>query len=241
MRAQIIPFLFFAFQGICQQKPAELLTQRIQNLNNKTKNAGNYFSGGKYHFFNSLEGNDTSYTSDYWVMFEKKRDLLNIQQMEQFIIQDEYVMVTIDTANKQVIVNKPNPSYKGSIVGNDVAETDKHISQITLEKEKNEEQFTIVFDKYSRIGKMKIQFSKDGLVTKVVSEAAYSVPDQTQGRDVMVQPRMEVKITNYLFGEKVKTETMKSVASVYNSESKTLTDAYKEFQLIDLRYNPTNK
>jgi hypothetical protein len=241
MRALILTFLLFAFQGICQQKPEELLTQKIQNLDKKTKNAGNYFSEGKYHFFNSLQGNDTSFTSDYMVMFEKKRDLLNIRQMDQFIIQDENVMITIDTARKQVIINKPNPIYKKSMIGNDITETDKHISQITLDKEKNEEQYTLVFDKYSRIGKIKIQFSKEGLISKIISEAAYSVPDQSQGRDVMVQPRMEVKITNYQFGDKVKTETMKSIAAVYNVESKTLSDSYKEFQLIDLRYNPTNK
>ena len=88
---------------------------------------------------------------------------------------------------------------------------------------------------------MSIRFPKDGLIARIVTTAAYPIPDPSQGREVMVQPRMEVVFSKYLFGTNVKTSEMKSVADVYNAENKTLMEAYKHFQLIDLRYNPTNK
>ena len=242
MRTLLLIFIsFISVLSYGQKTPSVLLSERMKKMDEKTKAAGNYYCQGKHLFFNSLQNNDTSFKCDYSILFDKKKDLFNIIQVEQFIIQNEEVMLIIDTVNMQIVVNKPNPAFKKSITGENSLEANKLIKEVTQKKLNNEERYLITFTERSSIESMHVHFSKDGLISKIISNAAYPVPDQTQGRDVMIQPRMEIVFTKYEFGGNVNTSTMKNVESVYNAENKSLTEEYKNFQLIDLRYNPTNK
>lgn len=241
MKGLILFFSILSTLSFAQKDTQEQLVKHIEQLDSKTKKSGNYSCNGKHVFFNSLTDSDTSFSSTYSVQFDKKRNVLNVQQLNQFVIQDEQIMIVIDSARKQIILNKPNEAFTSPMGAVELKKAVKHIVNITYSKKNKQEIYTVNYDSVSPLEKVELFFSADGNLAKVISYAGYAIPDPSQGRDVMIQPRMEVFYNKYAFGEKVNTLSMTVPTDVYDASKKALTERYKDFQLIELRYNPTTK
>jgi ribosomal protein L21E len=235
-------FIFFIQSFVFAQKDdRDLLKDQVLKFDDKTRKAGNYSCYGQYAFFNSPTDNDTVFKSPYSLVFDKKRALLNIQQMQHQIIQNEKVMLIIDTSTMQVIVNHPNKEFLGTISSVNNQNMDKWVQEIKLKEQAKQRVYSITYKPGVKFEKVELVFDFNGEIKKVVSYAGYEVPDATQGIDVIIRPRMELHIKSIALGDKVSTKSMLTVEAVYDAENKALTPEFQNFQLIDLRFDLTKK
>lgn len=189
------------------------------------------------YMFAQHNSTDTMNTASSELVYNSKRNLINFNQLDNFVIQDANHQVVIDTANRIVMLLDANPAYvkQKQLVDFDLLLQSECAAQKM--KKDNLQGYRINFAQGAQYQALELWVDSKLNVVKMVLYSGVDILDDTDWYNVKtLRPRMEIYLSNYEFDKVVEKKKIESISSVIvDVEKKILAEQYKNFELIDMR------
>lgn len=239
---KLIPILFslICAQAFAQWKdiPLSDFSNLILELESKVPANTSYSYKAKYHFYEQLDSKEAKLSMDYVLIYKAKTGQLYLNQFGRETYQDNAVQIICDTAAHMLVVNKPTPE----LIQRKTLDDFKLLLQskckaMKIEKE-DETGYYLQFAEGATYKGAELWVSKKGVLSRYTLYTGKQVLDDSGQEDKMVQPRMEIIFSDYLYGSKVDSQNSKTSKDYFlNLEKMEVKPEYKDFELVDLRNN----
>jgi|GEM_PF-2991014 len=160
---------------------------------------------------------------------------LNVFQMGHVMIQDETMNLTIDTASKQILVQKPDPAFFYRKTVQDYT-TFLEVTETVSKKTVNGKlHYLLQLKKENPYHAMEFTFSDKNVISQIViysNQPYYTAGDYAQGRAKIV-----LDFKNFRKGKAADLNRFLTVNDLLQMKDKQVkaVGAYKDFEVIDLR------
>jgi hypothetical protein len=208
----------------------------ITSMDAKIPQKTSYSIQAEYFFFDQLQTKDTAAKMAFSMVYNHSKKLLNMQQMDKFVVQDEQFQVIIDTVEKTVLLNVSNPDLIGKRTSDDFKDLLKSKCKATVKKGKTMDTYYLMFPPGTRYLGVELWVDKKDQVRKYIMYAGKEIVDESAEIEKLIQPRMEIHYAPYVIGgdaEKQKLIQIKDIVQLENPM--VLLGKYAGFELIDMR------
>lgn len=200
------------------------------------KNSVSYFAD--LYIFSSFTGQDTMVASSSAYYYNAKSKLINFNHLGDYIVQDANYQVVCDTANKQILLLDANPAYvtqKQFIDFEMLLKSECRAMKMAVPN--NGKAYKLIFPEGYIFHSAELYFDSQMLLNKYVLYSNQEMADDRSWENIlMVKPRMEMLIHSYAYDKVVEKRKFQTVSDFIKDIDKLiLADAYKGFELLDMR------
>lgn len=155
-----------------------------------------------------------------------------MKQFGRVTIQDSKLKVIYDSVENQLIVDHADSLFPlQEFMSESTYESSKApvFKQVTNGKTR----FTIMLPKGSKYMGFEVEFDAQFNITQVVNYAAYAIEDEN---DEMIRPKLVMNYFNFAFDKTKKIPEKLGDVLLQNQGKISVTERFKEYEFIDLRY-----
>ncbi len=213
-------------QKVLSKEEAANFLQKVLDFYNKTTE---YTVQTKMLAFEDYVSNTPTDTS--LGFYSRKGDCVTALSLGLRTIQDQSIKITVDSAQKIILLSAPETSFNTSIEHIKYS-IDRSI-KIEYKALKNKEHFFFYYPEGSEYSKVKITIEPNGFISEYF--LFYTIQDNMSEEVKVIKPRAEVYF--YDFKIKAKKEICSLDAYIQTKDSKTvLSPAFQSYQLLDTRF-----
>lgn len=208
----------------------------ITALDEKIPQKTSYAIQAEYIFFDQLQAKDTTAKMAFSMVYNHSKKLLNMQQMDKFVVQDEKFQVIIDTVEKTVLLNVSNPELIGKRTSDDFKDLLKSKCKASLKKGKTMDVYSLTFPPGTRYLGVEFWVDKKENVRKYILYAGKEIMDESTETQKVIQPRMEIHYAPYVLGGEAEKQKLIQIKDIVQLQAPlVLLGKYADFELIDMR------
>ena len=239
-RLLILYILLLGFEPLAQKGwedcSLEAFSDAILKAEKSIQIDGNYSYKASYKFYESLTIEEPKLELEALLISRGGKEIY-MSQFGRIMVQNENLNVVCDTAMKNVVINEPNNRFFDLRTTEDFGML---LNSRCTAKRKIEKTLTKYYLEFPSGGKYlaaEVWLLNDGKVDTYILYTANDILDDSEEKDKIIRPRMEVKYSDYHFGTNVPIEKMNHVKDFVLLKENTLflTEKYKDYELIDLR------
>lgn len=213
------------------------LSDLILKMDQKVASAKSYSYTAKQYFFNDSLSIDTAFITDFSMLYNNKKELLNIQQMGVTLVQDAVVQIKCDSSSKQLFVQDADKAIVNLGVTRGFESFLKSNTAVYKKNNGLSIVYKLIFDKGTKYSCLELWVNpKDLVVNKYILYSGKEILDDGQETETWIKPRMEVVIDKYVFAEKAETTKTSKISDYFTSEELTVPRVqFADYEVIDLR------
>lgn len=192
-----------------------------------------------YSFYEELESVSPVLIEHAFILYNGQGELY-MEQFGQVIVQNKVVNVTIDEASKSITIKDAQQEYIKRKTATDFSALHARGSTVQKKTVGNKTIFYVQFPDGLQYAGAEITAGGAMGIEKYILYSQQTTFENSDGKTITGQPRMEVLFRNFIQGNQVKAIPAKTVSEFVTLANGTyvLNDNYKEFELIDLRSQP---
>ncbi|MBL1281084.1 MAG: hypothetical protein COA33_012460 [Fluviicola sp.] len=211
-------------------------TQAILDADSKIGPNQSYSFDSKYLFFTSLTINEPELTM-YSSLICKKGKEIYLSQFGRLMYQNKLINIVCDTSDRKIILSDSKPVY---FKRRSTSDFDLLLNSQCAVKKKKTKLFTKYYFEFAKNPKYlaaEIWIKNSGMVEKYILYTASEMLDDSQEKERLIQPRMEVVFSNYKIDKTVDKQKIKTAEDfiVITEGVYTPHENYEGFEIIDLR------
>jgi hypothetical protein len=218
--------------------PLDEFSQAILDVEKRIPEGQSYCFDMDHFFFEYTNSTDTAQHLHSSLIYQAKSNTLNFWQLGNFVVQTSDIQITCDTSYRTIILNYPNKEYNRRKGVEDYSKLLK--SKCSAKKKINGKYqvYHLEFAPNATYKSAELWIERDGMVKKYILSTGKEWLDDSGEMEKMIQPRMEIVYSNYVFGAAAeKRKTKGSEHFFQDLSTKTLQSQYKGYEVIDLRNN----
>ena len=237
----LVSVLVFFFSGALSQDwtnvSLEDFRAKILELEKVKKPNESFSVVGEYHFYEQHQGGEPAYSFPLIMRIQPQKKKVYMEQLGRLMVQNEKMLITCDTATRQLIVQEPNTSFYKQRMTEDFNPLINSNSKAKYRKSGRMEIYRLEFPEGGTYKAMELWVNPTkNVIEKYVMFAERQVKDEFKEEVEYIQPRMEIIYSNYTFGEAVNKQEFPDPQDYFSDLNQLIpTVKYKEFEIIDLR------
>lgn len=237
-------FLFFVLHTLCGQNDwvsssTEEFSRAIMSIEQSIPENSSYSYETEYTFYEELESVTPVMTESALLVCSKGKEIY-MEQFGKVIVQNETVNVMLDSNSGSIVLGDAVKDFTRRKSASDFSALYTSGSIIEKKVSAGKTVFYIRFPEGFRYSGAEITMGGLPGVEKCILYSGETTFENTEGKEITAQPRMEIVYKKFVQGDQVNTGKMKRVSdfvSLIHGEY-VLADKYKDYELIDLRSQP---
>lgn len=230
----LIPFISFS-QGDWEKVEPQVFVEVLGTFEKTIAEGESYSFETHYSIYNNHK-DQTPVKQFKGSLICKSGKELNVNQMGQLMIQNSEMNLTIDTAAKQLVIQKADPSFFYRKTMEDYGKISEMAESVFRKKLDEQEVYILELKKGFPYKSMEITLSKQKEITQVIiySNQPYLVDNVDYSTD---RAKIVMDIRNFRKGKTVDFNGFLTIDKFIQKEGEKIipTGNYSHYELIDLR------